>query len=335
MKKILTVVAVLFVSASLVYLFIFSSNSKGSEGVPTYNLLGLPESPRNATYQIEGNEVLFLDGNAEFENTKTGEKVVVTSIKDPVFGDMSGDGLEDAALLLTVSENDATAYYVALALNDDDGYLGINAVRLDSSVVPDEIRIQDEIVVISYSDKGETLPDPEGEKKNTLSYVYMTLLNVTLQSFVPQKETDDVYTGEIEYVNDVLTFTSCESGSRYPIAQTSNSLVALDAIYKERASGESNVPVYIVLSGSTVVTSSSDGEESVAEGEQGSEEMFEVSTILSAPKAGQCRISKVIETEVEAENVAEKGLSPDSETETEPELLEETELETENPKVLE
>jgi hypothetical protein len=319
MKKILIGVAFLVVSAFLVYLFIFGSTSENTVHTPTYTLLGLPESPLDATYQVEGSELLFSGGHAELKNEESGDKMTFDVTSEPIFGDINGDGQEDALLILTAQGKDTeVAYYVAVALNDDGGYLGIDSVRLEERVAPREVRIQDEMVVVTYSKNGETLTDSENQNEDSVSYTYLTLMNVTMQHFTPMNETDEVYTGNIAYEGDEVTFTSCVSGTRYSVSPNSNSLVALETIYKERTSTtEADIPMYIVLSG-TFVASSDSEEDSEAT------EMFEVSSILSVPKDGMCRVSRVVETEPEVEIGQETVVSEENEDlETAP--LQETE----------
>ncbi len=59
------------------------------------------DSPLGATYRIEKREVHLIDGKAEVAAAPGSATTIKTSVfGQPVFGDLDGDGDEDAALFL-------------------------------------------------------------------------------------------------------------------------------------------------------------------------------------------------------------------------------------------
>lgn len=307
-KKILSIVAFLIFGAVLIYILYIGKNTLGRNG-QDYSLVSqLPQSPLDASYLIEGNEVQFEGGKGE---VKIGEDTVTTEVaKDPVYGDMNGDGAEDAVLLITYSKNNTpSTYYAALALKDAEGYLGMNAVPLHTDGgAPQEIQIQDEVLVVTYATS--EFNATEEDTQNDAMYEYLTLVGITLQSVGPLEESDEIERGLFTYTDDSKTFTTC-SGARYQISPDSHARAALEAIYLERTrySGTDKNEVYVVLAGHTGGSSDVAVDEVPEETDVSTEDspdenvadeadvdtprlvsgsMYLVSTVLSAPKEGSC-----------------------------------------------
>lgn len=111
-----------------------------------------PCSPRDASYLIDNQAVQLIDGHAESEAAPgSAAKVVTHVVKDPVFGDLDGDGQADAALFLShASGGSGTFTYVAAVMMKDGRCQGTNAVFLGDRVTPQAIRIVDGVIVARY-----------------------------------------------------------------------------------------------------------------------------------------------------------------------------------------
>ena len=73
---------------------------------------------------------------------------------EPVWGDLNGDGVEDAALLLVHAPGGSgTFYYVAVALNTNGAYRGTNGVLLGDRIAPQNVSIRNGVVVANYADR--------------------------------------------------------------------------------------------------------------------------------------------------------------------------------------
>jgi hypothetical protein len=111
--------------------------------------------PLNASYTIEGRQVDLINGHAEVGAAPGSATKIKTSVfGKPVYGDLDGDGREDAALLLVDEPGGSgTFYYVAVAVNANGTYRGTNAVLLGDRVAPHDLRIRNGVVVVHYADR--------------------------------------------------------------------------------------------------------------------------------------------------------------------------------------
>ncbi len=116
--------------------------------------------PLHASYRIEGQEVRLIEGRAETEAPPgSATKTVTSAFGEPVFGDLNGDGTEDAALLLVHTPGGGgTFYYVSAALNADGGFRGTNAVLLGDRIAPQTIEIRDGVMIANYAERGPGEP---------------------------------------------------------------------------------------------------------------------------------------------------------------------------------
>ena len=276
MKKTSLTVLLIVVLFAVGFIFFYNSVSQTTEEQGT-TVFRLPESPLFASFQINEMEVQLTDGVAEGIDAGLKENVRIETIVPPVYGDVTGDARDDAILLLAYTENGGEKmYYIATALKDEEGFLGMNAIPLERKEVPASVVVEDELVVVAYAHEPEK---SEGEEIEKLAYaqVFFTLVGTTLQA-VGTSDGESVLRGEYVFNGASAFFTPCESDVRYSISPESNSYAALEAIYNERTKDvEPSTPIYIVLIGSTVDANEQDGTQTV-----------DVSAIVGVPKESSC-----------------------------------------------
>lgn len=278
MKRILAIVLFAVFLTVVVGFVLFQILGTSSQDSP-YELARLPDSPLFASYTIEESEVVLTDGIAEGvpAGLKEGERIEV--LGEPVFGDVSGDEREDALLVLASTKNsDEMHYYIALALKDTDGFLGVNAVPLSRGGNPERVSVRDELVEVEYT---ETVTNENGEEQEVASVEYFRLLGISLHA-EERTEEERIERGMYAYGHESRVFTPCNSDTTYWLSPDSNSLAALQAIYTERTKGrEPYSTIYIVLKGKET--------ESPIDG-FGADfaQAFNVTGILSVPKNGSC-----------------------------------------------
>ncbi|MDD3285553.1 MAG: Gmad2 immunoglobulin-like domain-containing protein [Patescibacteria group bacterium] len=111
--------------------------------------------PLDATYILDGQAIAFKDGqNADKSITIFGE---------PAFGDLNGDGRNDAAVLLFEdSVGSGSFFYVAAALNLSTGAQGTEAIFLGDRIAPQNLAIKDGQIAVNYADRraGEAMATP-------------------------------------------------------------------------------------------------------------------------------------------------------------------------------
>jgi hypothetical protein len=123
-----------------------------------------PADPRNAIYTVERRPVPLRDGRHEAEAAPGSAAKAVTSVfGEPAFGDLDGDGDEDAVLLLVHDPGGSgTFYYIAASINENGRSRGTEAVFLGDRISPQRIGIRNGVVVVDYADRrpGEPMSTP-------------------------------------------------------------------------------------------------------------------------------------------------------------------------------
>lgn len=114
-------------------------------------------SYKDATYTIEGQPVSLVAGNA------TTSSAITRYFGNDATGDLNGDGIPDAAFILTQDTGGSgTFYYVVAAIKTHAGYLGTNAVLLGDRIAPQSTQIEYGELVVNYADRnaGEPMTTP-------------------------------------------------------------------------------------------------------------------------------------------------------------------------------
>lgn len=116
---------------------------------------GSSGSVLDATYTIEKQEVHLIGGRAEMR-AAPGSAIKITTrvVGEPVYGDLDGDGRDDAALFLVHDPGGSgTFYYVTAAIAKDNIYQGTNAVLLGDRITLLTIHIRSGVIIADYADR--------------------------------------------------------------------------------------------------------------------------------------------------------------------------------------
>ena len=114
--------------------------------------------PRNATYEVDDQSITLVNGLAEgppaAPGSATRERTLL--LDPPVFGDLDGDGDEDAVVLLThETGGSGTFVYVAAVTQTAQGHRGSNAISLGDRIGSPEIRVVRGVVHVNFLDRPE------------------------------------------------------------------------------------------------------------------------------------------------------------------------------------
>jgi hypothetical protein len=111
--------------------------------------------PANATYVLEDALVTLVDGRTEQQAVPGSTERIETTLLDmPAWGDLDGDGIEDAAVvLLHRTGGTGSFYYVAAAILQGASFKGTNAVFLGDRVVVQSMQIRDRVLRVKYADR--------------------------------------------------------------------------------------------------------------------------------------------------------------------------------------
>lgn len=115
---------------------------------------------KNISYTVEGETLTLVDGKV-LKDIAPGSaaKKTIMIFGEPVYGDLNGDGEEDAAVMLTSSgEGSGTFYYAVLAIASGTSYTSTNALFLGDRIAPQTIEIRDGNAVYNYAERNAGEP---------------------------------------------------------------------------------------------------------------------------------------------------------------------------------
>jgi hypothetical protein len=98
---------------------------------------------RNATFVLNGTSVSLVNGISEIASVPGGaSKTTTRYFGNEAYGDLSGDGLEDVAFLVTQDGGGSGLFYhVVVALKTADGYKTTNAFLVGDRISPQSTEI--------------------------------------------------------------------------------------------------------------------------------------------------------------------------------------------------
>jgi hypothetical protein len=178
-------------------------------------------------------------------------KTVVEIFGEPVSGDLDGDGVTDAAVLLVeTTGGSGTFYHVAAALNQNGNFLGTQTVFLGDRIAPRQLVIRHGILIIDYAERrpGESMATPPslGASK------YLVAREKHLVE-IKLGEGEVIAAGEVVIGHEVRSFTPCGADAAAWLIGTSPALVTMQASYHLNMSDASPyAPLFMVLTGQPV-----------------------------------------------------------------------------------
>lgn len=207
----------------------------------------LPADPANARYEIEGETVSLVDGRT-VTPAAPGSAILVRTgtIGKPVFGDLDGDGDNDAVIWLVHQPGGSgTFYYAALAIKETGGFRGTRAVRIGDRIVPGELSIGNRILTVRFADRSLDQPmtaNPEIEKAWQFSATPAGLASSPAGAVLLQK-----ISGWLVLGHEVRSFQPC--GDARPLWVTGGT-GALQRVYRQALSDAAPyTPWYVTLAG--------------------------------------------------------------------------------------
>jgi hypothetical protein len=175
---------------------------------------GQPETtavdPLNATYPIEGHDFHFFEGRHEMPSahgSATKTRSAVTG--RPVYGDLDGDGAEDAVLLITHDPGGSGTFtYLAVAIFLKDGFQGVETFYVGDRIKPMEIAIRRGLIVVRYTDRRPQ--EPMSALPTVDQTRCLRLINGRLVELTPVGQKGNIVEGWLTIGHEVRTFKPCE-----------------------------------------------------------------------------------------------------------------------------
>jgi hypothetical protein len=129
--------------------------------------------PLNATYFIDDEQVTLVNGVAE-ESVVPGSaaKLETHVFGAPVYGDLNGDGQQDAILFL-YQETPGTGvfFYVAAMTSQNGSAKTTNTIFLGDRVAPQNIAIANGVAAVNYIVRRDAAPMTEAPSVGVTKYV--------------------------------------------------------------------------------------------------------------------------------------------------------------------
>jgi hypothetical protein len=219
---------------------------------------GMPEGrtavdPLNTVYGIEGGKIRLKDGLSEISAAPGSAAKVRTSVKgDPVYGDVDGDGEDDAAVVLVHDPGGSgTFYYIGVVLNASHGNKENQTVLIGDRFVLGQVVILNGAVVVRYLQRR---PDEPMSAAPTIAKTATIRLNHgRLEVAEPEGAAGTAITGCVIIGHEVRTFATCSSNEQMWIMGISPALEDIKSAYeRSRPHSQPYEPVVLVLTGAIV-----------------------------------------------------------------------------------
>jgi hypothetical protein len=133
----------------------------------------LSDNPENAMYMIGSNPIALVNGTAEHAIIPSSAAKIKTAIFGrPVYGDISGDGKDDAVMFLSQDTGGSGIFYYAVAAVKIGGqYAGLNAVFLGDRIAPQNINVFKGVANVNYAARSDRQPFTTPPSIGTTKYL--------------------------------------------------------------------------------------------------------------------------------------------------------------------
>jgi hypothetical protein len=149
-----------FPLAFLVFFVLVSVFYIRNSHVPGVQKAVVAESYKDATYTIDGNQVVLVDGLSEIESAPgSASKTVTLYFGNDLSVDLNNDGQMDVVFLLTQQTGGSgTFYYAVSAIRTEHGYVGSDGYLLGDRIAPQAITVsqnpkQKNVIVVNYAER--------------------------------------------------------------------------------------------------------------------------------------------------------------------------------------
>lgn len=132
------------------------------------------DDPLNASYIVDGYIIPFSEGLYEIDHADSYGVTTYKIIENPVYGDMNGDGIDDAAVIITQKKSeipDVERYFSALAVEIDEMYYGTNAVLHGNNISLQNQNIENQRLIIKFLDNNILNTVNNSSRNETIKYL--------------------------------------------------------------------------------------------------------------------------------------------------------------------
>jgi hypothetical protein len=213
---------------------------------------GAARDPLNATYMVGDQTLRLVAGLSEINAAPGSATKVITSVfGKPVYGNIDGKDGVDAALFLTHDPGvSGTFYYVAAALSAKGFYRGTRAFLLGDRVTPQNIAIQNGVIIAKYMDRK---PDEPMNKAPSVGISrYIVLDGDAFKESATLSEGEEILDGWVTIGHEVRSFGPCSRAKEFWLAGNSPALGSIMAAYRKTLPALAPYkPLFMTLAGKT------------------------------------------------------------------------------------
>jgi len=206
--------------------------------------------PFNATYLIGQTAVCLTEGKCQMPAAFGSAAIIKTSVFGmPVYGDVDGDGDEDAAVFLAHDPGGSgTFFYLAVAVNIKGNYRGTNAVLLGDRITPKKICVANGVITGNYL--GRRPKEPMAVSPSVDILKYMVLDRNTLKAVELHSDGKQIVGGWVIIGHEMRTFKPCPNRKELWLMGSSPALKEILAEHTSVQSRGIYVPIFMTLAGS-------------------------------------------------------------------------------------
>lgn len=142
-------------------------------------------SHKNASYMIEGNRVVLMNGISEVESAPGSATTIVTKyFGNELSTDLDNDGRDDIVFLVTQETGGSGVFYYAVAaLNTESGYKGSDGYLLGDRIAPQTTEVSQNprhrnVIVVNYADRAAGEPMTTAPSVGKSAYLKLDVPNM-------------------------------------------------------------------------------------------------------------------------------------------------------------
>ena len=207
--------------------------------------------PGNATYFIGNDAVPLVAGKAVRQAAPgSAERIETRFFSEPEWGDLDGDGEDDAAMvLLHRAGGSGSFFYVAAAIWQGEVFQGTNAVLLGDRIAPGSVQIRNGVVIVEYADRQAA--EPMATAPSMVRTKYLTLRAGKLLQVPALTDGELVTEGWATIDHEVRTFQPCGDAESLWLEPRGEAFEAARKAYAEAlpANAQPRTPVFMTLAG--------------------------------------------------------------------------------------
>lgn len=221
------------------------------ESVSTAGPDSAASGPADASYLIERAVIRLHAGRAAYPAAPGAAEMIETRLfGSPAWGDLDGDGEEDAAVLLWHRRGGSGGfYYVAAAIRRGEGVSGTNAILLGDRIAPQSIQIRNGVMAVNFADRRpeEAMTTAPSEEKTKYFTLRAGQLSETLIVGVETR----VLEGWVTIGHEVRAFQPCGYARSVWLDPASDGFEAVRRAYAGSLPADARpyTPVFMTLAG--------------------------------------------------------------------------------------